>query len=141
MKQTFRGKWGLEILLPTMLLLGILAVLLLKDGEWLPVLFISPAIFLLAAIFLFTRYTIHDQKVLEVKCAFLYHKWIGIHTIRIIRETNNPISSPATSLDRLELVFEHHGRVMISPAHKEAFIQAMLAINPGIEVLRRKKTN
>lgn len=139
MKQVFRAKWGMELFLPIMILLGIVAALLLKDGEWLPVLFLSPALFLVAAIFMFTRYTIHDQKVLEVKCAFLYHKWIGIHTIRIIRETNNPISSPATALDRLEIVFEHHGRVLISPAEKEKFIQSLVAINPGIEVVRRKK--
>lgn len=139
MKQIFRAKWGMELLLPILIILGMVAALLLKDGEWLPVLFISPALFLIAAIFFFTRYTVHDQKVLEVKCAFLYHKWIGIHTIRIIRETTNPISSPATSLDRLELVFEHHGRVLISPADKEGFILALLAINPGIEVIRRKK--
>lgn len=139
MKKSFHTKIGMELLIPILIVLGATTALLLKDGGLLPGLFISPALVLLLYIGFKTKYVIHDDKVLEITSGFLFKRWIAIHTIRIIRETNNPLSAPAASLDRLELVFENHHRVIISPRRKEAFIQALLAINPGIEVIRRKR--
>jgi hypothetical protein len=90
--------------------------------------------------FMFTK-TIYsvDGKVLTVKSSIFYNKTIDIKTIRKIVETRNPISSPAASLDRLEIYFNKFDSVIISPKEKEEFINHLQQLKPDIEVVRRKK--
>ena len=59
---------------------------------------------------------------------------IDIKTIKKIYSTNNPLSSPALSLDRIAVVYNKFDEVLISPKEREAFIQELLKINPNIEV-------
>lgn len=59
---------------------------------------------------------------------------IDIKTIRKVYSTNNPLSSPALSLDRIAVVYNKYDEVLISPKEREAFIQELLKINPNIEV-------
>ena len=63
---------------------------------------------------------------------------VTINSIRKIKETNNPISSPAASLDRIE-VFYGKQSVIISPKQKTEFINHLLSINPRIEVIYKAK--
>lgn len=60
---------------------------------------------------------------------------IDIKTIRKIYNTNNPLSSPALSLDRIAVVYNKFDEILISPKEKKAFIEALLKINPDIEVI------
>ncbi len=65
------------------------------------------------------------------------HIWwtkIDIKTIKKIYSTNNPLSSPALSLDRIAVVYNTYEEVLISPKEREAFVQELLKINPNIEV-------
>lgn len=55
-------------------------------------------------------------------------------SIKNISETRNPISSPALSLDRLEIVYNRFDSVLISPADKIDFIAELLHRKPDIEV-------
>lgn len=80
-----------------------------------------------------------DEEILNIKSSIFYNKTIDIKTIRKIVETRNPISSPAASLDRLEIYFNKFDSVIISPKEKEEFIAHMLQLKPDIEVVRRKK--
>ncbi|MFN7267027.1 MAG: PH domain-containing protein, partial [Bacteroidota bacterium] len=73
------------------------------------------------------------------KSSVLINIKIDITTIRKITETNNPLSSPALSLDRLWIDYGKNGAVMISPEDKEGFIRHILQINPSVEVKFRKK--
>ncbi|WP_460667166.1 PH domain-containing protein [Larkinella knui] len=102
-----------------------------------------PGIFIMLAVvafivhlFLTTSYTIQDGK-LEVKSGFLYQSTIAIGSIRQIRETRSPLSSPATSLDRLEIVYNRYDSVILSPKDKQGFIHDLLRLNPSIEVKYR----
>lgn len=59
---------------------------------------------------------------------------IDIKSIKKIYSTNNPLSSPALSLDRIAVVYNKFDEVLISPKEREAFVQELLKINPNIDV-------
>lgn len=59
---------------------------------------------------------------------------IDIQSIKKIYSTNNPLSSPALSLDRIAVVYNTYDEILISPKEREAFIRELLKINPNIEV-------
>ena len=74
------------------------------------------------------RYIIKDEKLI------IWRTKIDIKTIKKIYSTNNPLSSPALSLDRIAVVYNKFDEVLISPKEREAFVQELLKINPNIEV-------
>jgi hypothetical protein len=59
---------------------------------------------------------------------------IDIHSIKRIYKTNNPLSSPALSLDRIAVVYNTYDEVLISPKLKKEFVEELLKINPTIIV-------
>lgn len=59
---------------------------------------------------------------------------IDIHSIKRIYKTNNPLSSPALSLDRIAIVYNKYDEVLISPKLKKEFVEDLLKINPAIQV-------
>ena len=59
---------------------------------------------------------------------------IDIHSIKRIFKTNNPLSSPALSLDRIAIVYNKYDEVLISPKFKKEFVDVLLKINPSIIV-------
>ncbi|CAH0347422.1 PH domain-containing protein [Bacillus sp. CECT 9360] len=76
----------------------------------------------------------------EIKGETLYvssgpiKKMIHIKTIHSIRRTYNPISSPALSLDRIEIKYNMDDTVIISPKDKEQFTSALKEINHDITI-------
>ena len=75
------------------------------------------------------RYKIDSENLI------IWNTKISIHSIRKIYRTNNPLSSPALSLDRIVVVYNTYDEVLISPREREEFIQELLKINPNIEVV------
>ena len=75
------------------------------------------------------RYKIDSENLI------IWNTKINIHSIRKIYRTNNPLSSPALSLDRIAVVYNTYDEVLISPREREEFIQELLKINPNIEVV------
>lgn len=112
-----------------------IAILLFFTGPWFLTLLFIPVIVLTLPIYFRTSYTIHDIDKLTVVCGLFYRKTFNIGDIRSIRPGRNPIPSPALSLDRLELKFRNNEILLISPAQKKLFIEALLAINQDIEVI------
>ncbi len=76
---------------------------------------------------------------LWIKSGFFYNLPIEIISIQKVSETNNPLSSPAMSLDRLEIVYGKKPGILISPVNKEQFIADLKHIHPGIEIVYWKK--
>ena len=70
-----------------------------------------------------THYTISDG-LLTIVCGPIFRK-IKIAEITSIKETRNPLSSPALSLDRLRIRYGKSRSVMISPADKRDFLKAL----------------
>jgi cbb3-type cytochrome oxidase subunit 1 len=64
----------------------------------------------------------------------LFNKKIGVHSITHIRATNDIISSPALSTDRIEIFFGENKSILISPKEKKEFLDALIVINPNIQL-------
>ena len=79
--------------------------------------------FLVGSILIRTHYTIADGS-LKIVCGPFW-RTIPLGSIRSVRTTRNPLSSPALSLDRLRIEYENGGSVMISPDDKIKFMQAL----------------
>ena len=141
MVKKFASKPGLEIIIPTSLLLALICVAMLTSPVSLAGLIIVGSLVLfLVYLFINTSYTIKDE-TLYVKCGFLYKAQISIKSITKITETTNILSSPATSIDRLEIIYNKFDSVQISPKDKDGFIQTVQMMNPSVEVARRKNKN
>ncbi|RKR05122.1 PH (Pleckstrin Homology) domain-containing protein [Flavobacterium sp. 90] len=107
-----------------------------KDG-------ITASLLSLPVIFIFylfynTIYTVAKEN-LNIRFGFLVNNNIDIKTITQISETRSLVSSPAASIDRLEILHGKSGRILVSPKQKKDFIDSLLAINPDIVVKYRKK--
>ena len=83
-------------------------------------------------LFLSTDYTI-DKGKLKIKSGFVYNKYLNIEKIKSITKTNNPISAPAASFDRIEIHYGKFNSVIISPKDKIGFIKELININPNID--------
>jgi len=75
-----------------------------------------------------TQYTVQND-VLRVRSGpFTWQ--IPISSIRQVKQTRNPLSSPALSLDRLEVSYGEKKKILVSPKNRSGFLQA---INHPIE--------
>jgi hypothetical protein len=83
---------------------------------------------------LLNTYYVIINAVLIIKCGFLYSHTIDIKSIISVKESNNILSSPALSFDRLEVKYIKWNTILISPTNKEDFINHLLRINPNIAV-------
>jgi membrane-bound ClpP family serine protease len=130
---TFKSKIGIEFVLPIVLVLGFVLFMGLISGPAWAAVFISGIILLLIGyLFLSTRYVVQDH-FLIIQVGFLYRKKIDIRDITRVRNSRNPLSAPATSIDRLVIRYGKFGFELISPKDKSGFIQLLKSINPGIE--------
>ncbi len=85
------------------------------------------------------RYFINfDKAELLVKIGVFKYAEISISKIHKIKETRTILSSPAASLDRLEVFYHQFNSVIISPKNKKEFIQDLHKINPEIKIKYRK---
>jgi hypothetical protein len=135
---TYRSKIGLELIIPLLIIFGGLAITMVVNKAWAGVIILAPVLAFVTHMLL-TTYYIVDGQTLVVKCGFLVNMKIDINTIKSIKETNNALSSPAASLDRLEISYGKYDNVMISPKEKAEFISALINISPSIEVTYKQQ--
>lgn len=134
----YKSKIGKELIIPMSIIMGGISILFIIEGLWIGLLIHFAVILLILYLFSKTYYVVEGNQ-LRIKAGFLVNMLINIDEIRKINETRNPISSPALSLDRLEIVYKKYDRVYISPREKAEFIQDMLMLNPNINVKYRVK--
>lgn len=138
MEKKFPSKIGFLIVIPISFLILMPIVLIYKNSFfWPPVLLSFVAFAFMAHLLLSTHYIVKDRN-LKIKSGFIYNLNIQISTIRKINESNSVLSAPASSLDRLEIIYNKYDSVLISPKEKTEFIKTMLEINPTIEVNYKK---
>ncbi|WP_273565907.1 PH domain-containing protein [Maribacter halichondriae] len=133
----YRSKIGIGIFIFLVLVLGGTTLQLITKEVWLGVVINVLVIAFVAHLFLNTSYIV-DGNVLVVKSSFIVHKSIDIRSITTISETNNPISAPAASLDRLEISYgslDNLNSIFISPKDKVGFINHLQKINPNIKII------
>jgi hypothetical protein len=134
----YKTKIGAAIVIPLFFILGGLAALMIYQQTWRGFFILTPLIAFIAYTLYNIRYMIKDD-VLLITCRFLYTMKIPVSSIRKINETKNPLSSPAASLDRLELVYNNYDSVLVSPENKMDFIRELKEINPEIEITLKKR--
>ena len=134
----FKSKVGYGIVIPVLILIIAVTFLPIMNGASGKATTIVIGVMLLVvaltiSIFFGTTYKINDKKELLIKCGFLYNSTIDISKIKSIERTRNPISSPAPSLDRIELKYGKWDSVIISPEDKVGFVNELVKINPDIK--------
>ena len=102
------------------------------DKQWIKIAILSAIGLFLLWIWFKTGYTIEDGLVTIQVGPF--KKKIRIEEIQSIRETKNPFSSPALSVDKLEINYARFETVAISPKNKKAFVRLLLKQNPAIKM-------
>jgi hypothetical protein len=110
---------------------------LLKPGKGQLIIMVAVILFI-GWIWFGTGYEILENE-LKIRCG-PFRQRIPIREIKEIKRTRSPLSSPACSLDRMEIKYGKSKRVMISPADKENFIRMIMERSPSIhldEDLRR----
>jgi hypothetical protein len=134
----FKSKISLGISLFLCLVLGGVSVIMVITHAWPGLIIVACVALIIICGFLSLSYTIEDR-TLVIKGAIMKKICISIDEITQISETNNPLSAPAASLDRIKIVYGKHLSVMISPRNKRAFIHYLKSINPDIEVRLKTK--
>ena len=129
----YNSKIGFGILLFLVIVLGGVSIPMIINKIWIGLAVIIAVIGFIGYIFTTTYYLITD-KDLKIKSGFMVNKTISIDTIREISESNNPLSSPANSLDRLEINYSPKGTILISPKNKVGFLNHLIEINPKIDL-------
>lgn len=133
----YKSKVGMGLLLFVLVSFGIGGYYLIMDWKWVVGLIHFGARALILYLFFSISYVISEKDLLINYGAF-YQKKIIIASITCIKETRNPISSPAASLDRLGISFGN-GFILVSPKKKKGFIDHLKSINPDIEIQMRKE--
>lgn len=82
-----------------------------------------------------TNYRI-EEHYLHIKCPPFYNKKIAINSITKVAVSRNLISSPAPSLDRIEIYFNTYDSIVISPKDKLQFMEDLKRINPSITLVK-----
>lgn len=135
----YKSKIGFLVIFVAIVLIGTSIPMLLEDEIlWYGLLFNILFFIFFLYISFDTKYIL-DGKVLHIKSGFFYNKKIDILTIVKIEETRSILSSPAPSLDRLEIVYNKYDSILISPKEKAVFIAELLKIKPKIKVIYRNK--
>lgn len=136
--KTYKSKFGYKIITFLTLIFGFIIGFMVYQNEPLKSIISLGGVFLsIYGLFLYlnfsTEYTITNDGILKVKCGFIYNKRFDINKIKTIAKTNNLISSPSPSLDRIELTYGEFDLVVISPKDKIGFTQELTKMNPKIE--------
>jgi len=130
-KEVYRSKIGQEIVIPIVAIIGGVLIFMIVVKAWAGILVILLVSAFILHLFATTYYTITGD-VLNVRSGLIIDTNIEIGKITKITATRNMLSSPALSLDRLEISYNKYDSVQISPKDKELFIQALKNINNRI---------
>ncbi|MEG6616749.1 PH domain-containing protein [Peptococcaceae bacterium 1198_IL3148] len=100
-------------------------------GEYVALLIMLPIAVFMLWFWYTTGYQVADGDIV-VKYGPI-KKRVPIKEISKINKTKNPISAPALSMDRLEIIYgKHYDMVLISPVRQQEFIDLLLQENPDI---------
>lgn len=63
-----------------------------------------------------------------------FKKVIQLNSIQLIQKTSNPLSGPALSIKRIEIMYEHYNITLISPEDRDYFISLLLEKCPNAKL-------
>lgn len=135
--KTFKAKVSWPLFGFVGLLLVFFFFLALADRVWFVGAVLAGALLLLGSVLFNTHYIVVGGE-LVIRCGFFPAQRVPIGQINRVAATRNPLSAPAPSFDRLEIRYDGRRCVLVSPADKAAFVQALLEVNQTIEVRLRE---
>jgi hypothetical protein len=134
---TFKSKVGYELAVPVLsLLIGLFFFMVFMKILPGAIIILLCTSFILH-LFTSTYYQINGNQLI-VKSSFVVNLNIDIASIKKITKTNSALSSPAMSMDRIEITYGKYDSVIISPKNKMEFIQEITSINPNIIIELKK---
>lgn len=129
----YRSKQGIISYLPV-LILAIVMAINIYTGKYLSGIIATAVISIVVLpMLLNTKYTITGDGKLYVRCGWIVNIEMDIQSIRKIEDTRSVLSSPALSLDRIEIFYNKFDSVMVSPENKAEFVAELQRIKPSIE--------
>lgn len=131
MDKVFKSKIDRQFVVPIAVIIGGTFIWLLYMHAWAGVMVVSATGAFVLHMFATTYYTISGD-TLRIKSGFLINTVVDIGSISKITATRNMLSSPALSLDRLEIFYNKYDSIMVSPHDKAGFVEQLRNINPGI---------
>jgi hypothetical protein len=133
----YKSKIDLWLIIILTLVFGGIVIISIINKDWIGfIIAIIPTIFLWD-MFKSTFYIITEEELI-IRCGIFYKLVIKINDIRKISESNDLISSPALSIDRLEILYNRFDTILISPKKKYEFLQSIETLKPDIEINFRK---
>jgi hypothetical protein len=135
--ERYKSKIDLWLIIILTLVFGGIVIFSIIKKEWIGfIIAIIPTIFIWN-MFRSTYYIITEEELI-IRCGIFYKLVIKITDIRKISESNDLISSPALSIDRLEILYNRFDTILISPKKKYEFLQSIETLKPDIEINFRK---
>ena len=138
-----RDGWivGLIWLGVTVSVAGGILPLVLTGASWLTLIFVGSLLFVMDGLMLWvlygTGYTVKSDQ-LCIRCGPFSFR-IALQDIDSITPTQSPWSSPACSLDRLNVVYGLSGQsMMVSPEDKARFLAAIVEHCPSLILLHNQ---
>ncbi|SFD63319.1 PH domain-containing protein [Flavobacterium phragmitis] len=135
--EKFKSKIDLWLALLLIIIFGLALIQFAYDKNWIGFSFMFCISAFITHMFATTFYTIERDK-LRIKCGFLIDFSIDIKNIKSISQTFNVLSSPALSLDRLEIMYGKYDSILVSPKDKIRFTEAIKRINSEVEIVLKK---
>jgi hypothetical protein len=135
--EKYKSKIDLWLIIILTLVFGGIVIFSVIKKEWIGfIIAIIPTIFIWN-MFRSTYYIVTEEELI-IRCGIFYKLVIKITDIRKISESNDLISSPALSIDRLEILYNRFDTILISPKKKYEFLQSIETLKPDIEINFRK---
>lgn len=136
MQRTFKSKvgWWYYVVL-AFCIWSLISTIWYKNGVAIAALFACNL--LIVQVLLKTEYIITDGMLL-LKCWIMPVQRIPIAEISSVKDTHNPLSSYALSLDRLKIEYAKTF-TLASPKNKQEFVNELKKYNPSIVYISRKK--
>lgn len=82
-----------------------------------------------------TTYYVLEEKNLVIRFG-PFKKTIPVNSIKSVKKTMNPLSSPALSLKRLEIEYGQFDSVLISPEDRDEFIRILADRCPQAKIIK-----
>ena len=133
MKKVYKSKIGFEIIIPILIISAFGFKNIINEPKVAPIILLILVLAFITFLLTSIKYTIENQN-LNIKAGFLINQNINIMNIESIKKSKNILSSPAASLDRIEIIENNKNSILISPKNKIEFIEKLKKINPQIDV-------
>jgi hypothetical protein len=120
----FRSTFSPALFVFLAVVFGTVAVMMIRNAHWFGLSVIALQIAFFFVLFKTTSYVVNPEELI-VKYGFFYKQRIPWSSVRRVKYTSNPMSSPAFSFKRIQIDHGKMSSVMISPNTREQFIEAI----------------